>query len=174
MKVQAKARFIRISPRKTRLLVNLIRGMEIEEARAQLKVSQKLAAKPVLKCLNSAVANAQNNFNQDVSKYKVVEAFVDEGPTIARFRPRAHGRAAAIRKRVSHITIAVGDDVNEVAKAPEVAKEEKPAAKKVEKKTAKKAVKKSGEAGSGSAGKTKKVTTEEVAPEASEKETTTK
>ena len=164
MKVQAKARFIRISPRKTRLLVNLIRGMEIEQARAQLKVSQKMAAVPVLKCLNSAIANAQNNFNQDVSNYKVVEAFVDEGPTIARFRPRAHGRAAAIRKRVSHITIAVGDDVEkvaEVAKASKEIKEEKQAAK------------------SGSAGKTvktakEKVKAEEVEPEVAEKETKTK
>ncbi len=164
MKVQAKARFIRISPRKTRLLVNLIRGMEIEQARAQLKVSQKMAAVPVLKCLNSAIANAQNNFNQDVSNYKVVEAFVDEGPTIARFRPRAHGRAAAIRKRVSHITIAVGDDVEkvvEVAKVSKEIKEEKQAVK------------------SGSAGKTvktakEKVKAEEVEPEVAEKETKTK
>jgi large subunit ribosomal protein L22 len=132
MKVQAKAKFIRISPRKTRLLVDLIRGMSIQEARAQLQVSRKLAATPVLKCLNSAVANAQNNFNQDVSNYKVVEAYVDEGPTISRFRQRAQGRAAAIRKRMSHITIAVGDGITEEVKAPEPAKAEKPAAKKKE------------------------------------------
>lgn len=145
MKVQAKAKFIRISPRKTRLLVDLIRGMSIQEARAQLQVSRKLAATPVLKCLNSAIANAQNNFNQDVSNYKVVEAYVDEGPTISRFRPRAQGRAAAIRKRMSHITIAVGDGKEtegtkgaEVTKVKEAPKEENkaPKAKAVAKKPA--------------------------------------
>lgn len=139
MKVHATAKYIRISPRKTRLVVDLVRGMAIEEARAQLKFSAKNAAKPVLKVLNSAIANAENNLGLDVSNFRVVEAYVNEGPTIHRFMPRAQGRATALRKRMSHITIAVGDEAEVVEKpeAVEVEKkveEKKPAAKKVVKK----------------------------------------
>lgn len=137
MQVQAKAKYIHMSPRKTRLVVDLVRGLPIEEARRQLLFSKKAAAKPVLKALNSAIANAENNFNQDTSKFKVVEAYVDEGPTFHRFRPRAHGRATPIRHRMSHIVIAVGDgqaekqSVERKEVKPKVKKTVKPAAKKV-------------------------------------------
>lgn len=138
MEAQATAKYIHMSPRKTRLLVNLIRGLSIDEARRQLLFSKKLAAKPTLKVLNSAIANAKNNLGANVDDFKVVTAYVDEGPTIHRFKPRAHGRAFAIRKRMSHITIAVGD-----GKGIEV-KVEKPKIeiKKAPKKTAKKTVEK--------------------------------
>lgn len=147
MQVKATAKYIHMSPRKTRLVVDLIRGMSIDAARRQLLFSKKLAAKPVLKTLNSAVANAVNNFGAQEAELKIERAFVDEGPTFHRYKPRAHGRAMAIRKRMSHITIAVTDGKDTEAKSiqpVESKKEEKKATKpKTEKKPAvKKAVKK--------------------------------
>lgn len=107
MEAISKAKFIRIAPRKSRLVVSLIRGMSIDAARRQLMVSNKLAATPVLKALNSAVANAVNNLKLDEKSLVVSKAYVDEGPKIKRFTPRAQGRATPIRLRMSHITIAV-------------------------------------------------------------------
>ncbi len=129
MNVKAKARFIRMSPRKTRLLVGLIRGRSVAEARKQLQFSQKDAATPVLKLLNSAVANAEHNFKLDTSAMVVKEAFVDEGPVMYRYTPRAQGRATPIRKRMSHITIVIGKEEAPVEKVKAV-KEVKKAAKK--------------------------------------------
>lgn len=111
MQVKATAKFIHMSPRKTRLVVDLVRGLPIEDARRQLMFSKKAAAKPVLKTLNSAIANARNNFDIDTEKLFVSLASVNEGPTIKRFAPRARGTAATIRYRMSHITIGV--DVKE-------------------------------------------------------------
>ncbi len=109
-----------MSPRKVRLVVDLIRGMGIKEARQQLTFSRKAAAGPVLKVLNSAIANAEHNLKADTADFKVMEAFVNDGPTMKRFQPRAHGRATPLRKRMSHITITVGngkeDAVKEVVK----------------------------------------------------------
>ena len=133
MNVQATAKYIHMSPRQTRLVVDLIRGLSIVEAQKQLQFSRKAAAEPVLKVLNSAIANAQNNFNLDTTGYTVVVASVSEGPTIHRFMPRAQGRAAAIRKRLSHITVAVGPKAKkgDVEKVVETKVEEKkPVAKK--------------------------------------------
>jgi len=113
MEAISKARFIRIAPRKTRLVVGLIRGRRVADARQQLLVSKKLAARAVLKALDSAVANAVNNYKLAADALVVSRAFVDEGPKIKRFTPRAQGRATPIRLRMSHITIAV---------APEAAK----------------------------------------------------
>jgi large subunit ribosomal protein L22 len=107
MEAISKARFVRIAPRKTRLVIGLIRGLSIEAARRQLAVSTKISAKPVLKALNSAVANAVNNLKLDESGLIVSKAFVDEGPKIKRHTPRAQGRATPIRLRMSHITVAV-------------------------------------------------------------------
>ena len=131
MKVHAKAKYIRISPRKTRLVVDLIRGLSIEEARGQLKFSLKAAARPVLKTLNSAIANAEHNEKAKLADLVIAEAYVDEGPTFHRYTPRAHGRATKVRKRMSHITIVVSDG-KEAAPKKEEQKEEK----KVEKKPA--------------------------------------
>src|SRR5690242_4396018 len=105
MEAISKAKFVRIAPRKSRLVVSLIRGMSVGTARRQLMVSDKLAATPILKALNSAVANAVNNLKMDESTLKVSKAFVDEGPKIKRHTPRAQGRATPIRLRMSHITI---------------------------------------------------------------------
>lgn len=107
MEVKAQAKFIRISPRKTRLVVGLVRGKTIMEARQQLAVSTKLAAKAVLKTLNSAVSNAVNNAKLSEEGLVVARAFVDEGPKLRRFTPRAQGRATPIRHRMSHITVVV-------------------------------------------------------------------
>ncbi|MBT3231063.1 50S ribosomal protein L22 [Candidatus Uhrbacteria bacterium] len=108
MQVQATAKYIHMSPRKVRLVADLVRGLGIDQAQKQLQFSQKLAAQPVLKVLNSAIANAKNNNSINVESYKVASITVDEGPTIKRFRPRAHGKSAPIRKRTSHITVKIG------------------------------------------------------------------
>ncbi len=111
MEVKAVAKFIRIAPRKTRLVVGLIRGKSVNEARRQLMVSPKLAAKAVLKALNSAVANATNNAKLDAGTLVVVKTWVDEGPKIKRFAPRAQGRATPIRHRMSHIHVVVSPKI---------------------------------------------------------------
>jgi large subunit ribosomal protein L22 len=153
MEAFAKAKFIRMSPRKVRLVTNLIVGQKIDTARTQLNFLNKAAAMPVLKALNSAVANAVNNFKLDEKSLKIKAATADQGPTLKRWRARAMGRAAPIKKRTTHITIIVTDGrsteqitnskspiVND--KAPEGKKETiKPEVKAVEPK--KKIVKKS-------------------------------
>ena len=106
MEATARARYIRISPRKMRRSVDLIRGRHVEDARRILTFSQ-LGPNPVLlKVLNSAVANAEQK-DLIPENLVVAKAFVDDGPTLKRFRPRAYGRATKIRKRTSHITIVV-------------------------------------------------------------------
>ncbi|MPZ87936.1 MAG: 50S ribosomal protein L22 [Nitriliruptorales bacterium] len=109
-KARATARYVRVAPAKVRQVVVHIRGLPIEEARRCLALSPKGAALPVLKTLNSAVANAENNTDPpyDADELVVTSAVVDEGPTLKRFQPRAMGRAYRIRKRTSHITITVG------------------------------------------------------------------
>ncbi|AMO87303.1 large subunit ribosomal protein L22 [Solibacillus kalamii] len=106
---KAIARTVRIAPRKVRLVVDLIRGKQIGEAVAILRHTPKAASPVVEKVLKSAVANAEHNYELDVNNLVVSEIFVDEGPTLKRFRPRAQGRASAINKRTSHITIVVSE-----------------------------------------------------------------
>ena len=113
MKTQAHARFIRQSPFKVRRVLDLVRGLPVTEARSVLQFTQRRAADPISKTLESAVSNAEHNFALDAEELMVVEAFADEGPTLKRFRPRARGRATQILKRTSHITIVVGDDREE-------------------------------------------------------------
>lgn len=105
---KATAKYVRVSPSKVRQLTNLISGEHVEEARRILRFSGKGAAAPLAKVLNSAVANAENNDGLDPDDLWVNNAFVDEGPTLKRWRPRALGRAYRIRKRTSHITVIVG------------------------------------------------------------------
>jgi len=109
MKAHAKARHVRQSPYKVRRVLDLVRGLPVEEARVVLTHTQRRAADPILKCLDSAVANAEHNLAADADELVVAEAFADEGPTLKRWRPRARGRATRIRKRTSHITIVVAD-----------------------------------------------------------------
>ncbi|WP_370326845.1 50S ribosomal protein L22 [Euzebya sp.] len=104
----AVARHVRVSPYKARQVIQGLRGMTVEAAQRRLEFMDKGAARPVLKTLNSAIANAENNKDLDFDDLVVLEAKVDEGPTLKRFQPRAMGRAYRIRKRTSHITITVG------------------------------------------------------------------
>jgi large subunit ribosomal protein L22 len=105
--VQAKAiaRYVRIAPRKVRLVIDLIRGKNVGEAVAILRHTPKAASPVIEKVLNSAIANAEHNYNMDVNGLVVSQAFADQGPTLKRFRPRAMGRASRINKRTSHITL---------------------------------------------------------------------
>jgi large subunit ribosomal protein L22 len=104
---RAIARHVRISPNKARRVVNLVRGLPAKEALTVLQFAPQAASEQVYKVLASAVANAENNERLDPDALLVSEAFVDEGPTLKRFRPRAQGRAYRIRKRTCHITVAV-------------------------------------------------------------------
>jgi large subunit ribosomal protein L22 len=110
MKVQAKAKYIRQSPYKVRRVLDLVRGLPVEDARDVLKFTNRRAAGTIKKVLDSAIANAEHNFALDAEELFVAEAFADEGPTLKRFKPRARGRATRILKRTSHITIVVADD----------------------------------------------------------------
>lgn len=105
----ATLRHLRMSPRKVRLVVDLIRGRNVEESLNFLQFSRKAAAQPVAKLLRSAVANADDKGGYDLDKLFVKVAFVDEGTTWRRWRPRAMGRATRIRKRTSHVTIELGE-----------------------------------------------------------------
>ena len=109
MQAKAVARTVRIAPRKARLVVDLIRGKQVGEAIAILKLTPRAASPIVEKLLNSAIANAEHNYNMDINNLLVSEVYVDEGPTMKRFRPRAQGRASQINKRTSHITIVVSE-----------------------------------------------------------------
>jgi len=105
--VRAKARYVRTSPRKVRIVADQIRGLEVERAIALLTFSPRGASVPVLKLLQSAAANAENNYDLDPEEMRITSISVDEGPTMRRYRPRARGRATRIEKRSSHINIAL-------------------------------------------------------------------
>ncbi|ACX67950.1 50S ribosomal protein L22 [Paenibacillus sp. FSL W8-0187] len=109
MEAKAHARSIRIAPRKAQLVVDLIRGKQVGEAIAILRHTPKAASPVVEKLLNSAIANAEHNYSLDVTKLVVTQAYVNQGPTMKRFRPRAMGRASRINKRTSHITLVVAE-----------------------------------------------------------------
>lgn len=110
MEAKAVARTIRIAPRKVRLVIDLIRGKKVGEAFAILKHTEKISTTVIEKVLKSAIANAEHNYNMNTDNLYIKEAFVDEGPTLKRFRPRAKGRAGLINKRTSHITVVVAED----------------------------------------------------------------
>lgn len=105
--VKASARYVRIAPRKARLVADQVRGLHIEKARALLQFSPRSAAQDIHKLINSAAANAENNHDLIGDEMKVASITVDEGPTLRRFRPRAMGRATPINKRTSHIAVAL-------------------------------------------------------------------
>jgi large subunit ribosomal protein L22 len=110
IEARAIARFVRVSPRKARRVADLIRGKHVTEARRILQLSTLGATVPLRKALDSAVANAEHTPGVVPENLYVTRAFVDEGPTLRRFRPRALGRATRIRKRTSHITVFVGTE----------------------------------------------------------------
>ncbi len=103
--VLARARYVRSAPRKARLVMDHIRGKPVEQAQAFLRFAPRAVSEDILKLLNSAVANAESGHELGADELRVRRAFVDEGPTIKRFRPRAMGRATPIHKRTSHMTI---------------------------------------------------------------------
>lgn len=105
MEARAKATFERIAPRKVKIVLDLIRNKPAQEAMAILKFTPKAACEPVAKLLKSAIANAENNNDMDVSRLYVAECSVSQGPTLKRIRPRAHGRAYRINKKTSHINL---------------------------------------------------------------------
>ena len=102
---RATAKYVRIAPRKVKIVVDLIRGKSVKEAEAILLYTPKAATEPVMKVLKSAVANAENNLEMNKDELYVAEVYANQGPTLMRFRPRAQGRASRIRKRTSHITV---------------------------------------------------------------------
>jgi large subunit ribosomal protein L22 len=103
----ARATYVRVTPMKARRVIELIRDLPAQDALSVLKFAPQAASEPVAKVLASAIANAEHNFSLDADTLFVSRAYVDEGPTMKRFRPRAQGRAYRIRKRTSHITIEV-------------------------------------------------------------------
>jgi ribosomal protein L22 len=105
--VRASSRYVRIAPRKARLIADQVRGLQIDRARALLQFSPRAAAQDIGKLIESAAANAENNHDLVADEMRVAEITVDEGPTLRRFRPRALGRATPINKRTSHIAVAL-------------------------------------------------------------------
>ena len=108
--VRAEARWVRSSARKARLVVDHIRGKSVGDARAILSTTPRAAARDVLKLLDSAIANAENNHELVADDMTISEITVDEGPTLRRYRPRALGRATRINKRTSHISVALSPE----------------------------------------------------------------
>lgn len=121
MEVKAKLRYLHMAPRKVRLVIDEIRGMDTREALGKLEFIEKAAAKPVSKLVNSAIANAEHNFDLDKSNLYIKEIRADEGPKFKRWRPRAFGRAFPIVKRTSHILITLDEKVagKKAKKGPE-------------------------------------------------------
>ena len=109
MEVTAKLRYLRIAPRKVRLVADLVRGKSVEEATHILNFTRKRAAKPLLKLLNSAVANASHNFQLKKENLYISKILVNEGPKLKRWRPRARGMAYEIQKKTSHITLTLAE-----------------------------------------------------------------
>ena len=107
--VKATAKYIRIAPRKVRIVMNLVRGKSVADALAILKFTPKVGADAVEKVLRSAIANAENNFDMDADRLFISSAFVDQGPTLKRIHPRSRGQAFKILKHPSHITVAVNE-----------------------------------------------------------------
>lgn len=137
----AKLRYLRMAPRKARLLIDMIRGMKAGDAMVQLQFSKRHASLPVQKLLASAVANAQHNSNLNPDTLVIKTAYVDGGPILYRSTPRAQGRATPIRKRTCHITLVLEGDLNETAQKVKAEKVETAPEAKPKKKTVKKASK---------------------------------
>jgi len=110
MENSAAAKFVRISPRKIRLIMDQVRGKRVEEALNMLSFAPQKGARILKKLINSAVANAEQNSGVDVDALFVKRVYADEGPTLKRFRPRAQGRATRIRKRSSHLTVVLDEE----------------------------------------------------------------
>ena len=154
----AVARFVRVTPMKARRVVDLVRGLGVDDALATLKFAPQAAASTVYKVVDSAVANAESTEHLSRGDLVVAKAFVDEGPTLKRHRPRAQGRATRIDKRTSHITVVVAPRVDE--------DEPKPEPKAAKKSTRKATAKKAGDAPAKKAAPAKKSTAKKSAKKA--------
>jgi large subunit ribosomal protein L22 len=109
MQAAATMKFLRVSPRKARLVADMVRGKPVAKALDTLKFNNRSASKPLRKLIESAMANAENNHGLDIDILWIKELRVDEGPTLKRFRPRAQGRAFMIRKRTSHLSVVLAE-----------------------------------------------------------------
>ena len=112
--VRASSRYVRVAPRKARLIADQVRGLHIDQARALLQFSPRSAAHDIGKLIESAASNAENNHDLDADEMRVAEITVDEGPTLKRYRPRALGRATPIHKRTSHIAVALSPEEGQI------------------------------------------------------------
>ncbi|MCP4683761.1 MAG: 50S ribosomal protein L22 [Desulfobacterales bacterium] len=110
MEIKAAAKFIRISPRKIRLIMDQVRGRKVEEALNSLSFAPQKGARILKKLINSAVANAGQSSDVDIDSLYIKRVYADEGPTLKRWRPRAQGRATRIRKKTSHLTVILGSN----------------------------------------------------------------
>lgn len=110
MNVSAKLRYARLSPRKVKLVIDVVRGKTLQRALDQLAVLPQMAARPVAKLLNSAAANASHNFKMEVGRLWVKEIMVGQGPALKRWKPRAMGRATPIRRPTAHLTVVLSDE----------------------------------------------------------------
>jgi large subunit ribosomal protein L22 len=156
MEAKAQARYVRVTPQKARRVVDLIRGKQASEAVAVLQFAPQAASEPVRKVLQSAMANARVKADAasqafDERELVITEAYVDEGPTLKRFRPRAQGRASRINKRTSHITVTVLHPEPVERTAKKAAAKKTTATKATSEPTAKKATAKKAAASKGSA-----------------------
>jgi large subunit ribosomal protein L22 len=109
METRAVAKFVRISPRKIRLVMDQVRGKQVGEALNMLSFAPQRGARILKKLVNSAIANAEQNAGVDVDSLYIMRVYADEGPTLKRWRPRAQGRATSIRKRTSHLTVVLNE-----------------------------------------------------------------
>ncbi len=109
MQTKAVAKYVRIAPRKVRIVADLIRGKGVDEALSILKYTPKVASTVLSKVVASAAANAENNFDMNRADLIVTETFVDQGPTLKRIKPRSRGQAFKINKKTSHVTVVVGE-----------------------------------------------------------------
>ena len=171
MEARAQARYVRVTPMKARRVIDLIRGMQAGDAQDVLRFAPQAASEPVGKVLASAIANATNNHGMQARDLVIAQAFVDEGPTLKRIRPRAQGRAYRVGKRTSHITVVVSDGVViEQDVRPAKAKAATPPAPKMDEEPAEKSTAKKSTAKKTSEKSTAKKTTEK----STAKKTTTK
>jgi len=125
MQAKAKLRYLRMSPKKVRLVANLIKGLKVQAAINQLVFVNKIAKKPILKLLNSAVANAEHNFNLKKENLFIKEIKVDLAGALKRWQPKAHGRATPILKKISHISLILEEIVPSKVKAAKAKKTKK-------------------------------------------------
>lgn len=138
VQVSAKLRYLRVSPRKVRLVADIIRGLPVEEAEAQLLLSGKRASADILKLLKSAVANAKHNYQIDASKLYIKKIKVDKAPVLKRWMPRAFGSVGMIQKKMSHVVIELGEMEKAAEKKFIIPEKEKKEVKKGTKKVSKK------------------------------------